>query len=114
MDHDITQYDLIPGLKNPTPELVEEWLISTQFQQSSIPTPFDLSSFWESMSMCSRFPLLSAVAMEAIWMPVASVDVEQRFSNYKHVLNDRRESLTEENTQRLVMLYRRCLIEYTH
>ena len=27
VDHDIAQYDLIPGLKNPSPELLEEWLI---------------------------------------------------------------------------------------
>ena len=45
--------------------------------------------------MRSRFPLLSAVAMEAIWMPVTSVDVESSLSQYKHLLNDRRESLTE-------------------
>ena len=41
----------------------------------------------------------------SIWMPVASVDVERSFSQYKHLLSDRRESLTEENTQRLAMLY---------
>ena len=46
--------------------------------------------------MCSRFPLLSAVAMEAIQMPVTSVDVERSFSQYKYLLNDRIESLTEE------------------
>ena len=59
--------------------------------------------FWEGMG--DRFPNLAAVASHAIWMPVASVNVERSFSQYKHLLNDRRESLTEENTKRLVMLY---------
>ena len=55
--------------------------------------------------MNTRFPNLAAIAVQAIWMPVASVDVERNFSQYKHILNDRRESLTEENTKRLVLLY---------
>ena len=38
-------------------------------------------------------------------MPVASVEVERSFSLYKHILNKRCESLTEENTKRLVLLY---------
>ena len=29
VNHDIAQYDIIPGLKNPSPELLEEWLIYT-------------------------------------------------------------------------------------
>ena len=61
--------------------------------------------------MRDRFPLLAAVAMEAIWMPVASVDVERSLSQYKYLLNDRRESLSEENTERLVMLYHNGDIE---
>ena len=55
--------------------------------------------------MTDRFPILSAIARDAIWMPVTSVDVERSFSLYKHLLNDRRERLTEENTKRLMMLY---------
>ena len=39
-------------------------------------------------------------------MPVTSVDVERSFSQYQHLLNLRRESLTEENIKRLVMLYK--------
>ena len=52
-----------------------------------------------------RFPLLAAIASEMIWMPVTSVEAERSFSNYKHIHNDRRESLTQENTKRLMMLY---------
>ncbi|XP_031415012.1 uncharacterized protein LOC116218253 [Clupea harengus] len=53
-----------------------------------------------------RFPGLAAVAQDAIWMPVdASVDVERSFSQYKHLMDDRREGLTEANTKQLLMLY---------
>ena len=55
--------------------------------------------------MTERYPLLSAIAMDAIWMPVASVDCECSFSLYKHILNDIRVSLTDENTKRLLLLY---------
>ena len=34
-----------------------------------------------------------------------SVDVERRFSQYKHLFNDRREEIIEENTKRLKMIY---------
>ena len=54
--------------------------------------------------MTNRFPILSSIARDTIWMPVTSVDVERSFSLYKHILNDRREGLTEENTKRLMML----------
>ena len=37
-------------------------------------------------------------------MPVTCIDVERGFSQYKNLLNNRRESLMEENTKRLVML----------
>ena len=49
--------------------------------------------------------MLAAIASEMIWMPVTSVEAERSFSNYKNILNDRRESLTQENTKRLMMLY---------
>ena len=45
-------------------------------------------------------------------MPVASVDVERSFSNYKHLMNDRRERLTEENTLWLMILYYNGDIEH--
>ena len=75
----------------------------TQLTRSAIPSSLNLPAFWQSVS--DRYPSLSAVALDAIWMPVASVDCERSFSQYKHLLNDRRESLSEENTKRLVMLY---------
>ena len=99
VDHDIAQFEDIPGLKILQLSFLRSVLrIYTPFQPSSIPTPKLLPAFWESMR--DRFPLLAA-----IWMPVASVDVEYSFSQYKHLLNDRREGLSEENTESLVMLY---------
>ena len=103
LEHDIAHYEVISGLKSPTAELHEEWLIYMQLQPNFIPTPFSLPSFWECMR--DRFPLLTVVALDAMWMPVSSVDVERSFSIYKHLLDDRREGLSEENTERLVMLY---------
>ena len=61
--------------------------------------------------MKTRFSNLAVIALQAIWMPVASVDVERSFSQYKYILNDRRESLTEENTKRLLLLYYNSDIE---
>ena len=58
-----------------------------------------------SGKVCDRFPNLATIASLMIWMPITSIDVERSFSQYKHILNDRRESLTEENTKRMVMLY---------
>ena len=55
--------------------------------------------------MQDRFPVLAPIATDAIWKPVTSVDVERSFSQYQHLLNDKRECLTEENTKRLLMLF---------
>ena len=100
---DLADFSAITALQNPSAELHEEWLIYTQLPPSAIPSPLDLPAFWESMS--DRYPQLSAVALDAIWMPAASVECEQSFSQYKHLLNDRRVSLSEEDTKRLQMLY---------
>ena len=102
LNHNIGDYTAIKSLQDPSPELLDEWLIYVQYRDE-LPNPLHISEFWEGMG--DRFPNLAAVASHAIWMPVASVDVERSFSQYKHLLNDRRESLTEENTKQLVMLY---------
>ena len=73
------------------------------FSPDDIPQPLDIPNFWKSMA--GRFRQLSEVALEAIWMPVSSVDVERSFSQYKHLLNDRRESLTQSNTKMMAMMY---------
>ena len=58
--------------------------------------------FWGGMHDCLAF--LSSITRDAMWLPVTSVDVERSFSQYKHLLHDRRETLTE-NTKRLMMPY---------
>ena len=102
LGNNIEEYGAIKALQDPLPELLEEWLIYTQYRDE-LPSPFSIPAFWKGMK--DRFPHLSTIGAAAIWMPVASVDVERSFSQYKHILNDRRESLTEQNTKRLVMLY---------
>ena len=103
LDHDIQVYgNFLKQLSNPAQELLEEWLIYTQYTNEGVSSLADLE-LWDSMS--SRFPLLARIATESIWMPVTSVDVERSFSNYKYILNDRRERLSEENTRCLIMLY---------
>ncbi|ESP02112.1 hypothetical protein LOTGIDRAFT_157260 [Lottia gigantea] len=92
LSHDIEQYQSMPSN-----ELVHEFQLYVQLTPDDIPDTFNVSAFWHSMSHC--FPLLAAVAKDAIWMPVASVDVERSFSQYKHLLDDTRESLTEEHTK---------------
>ena len=108
--HDIDDFSDMKALRNPSQELMEEWLIYTQLRQDSLYAALELPSFWKSME--GRFLLLSKIASEAIWMPVTSVEVEHSFSQYKHILNERRESLTDENTRRLVMLYYNGDIEH--
>ena len=55
--------------------------------------------------MHDRLPLLSSIARDAMWMPVTSVEGERSFSHYNHLHNDRRETLTEQNSKRLKMQY---------
>ena len=105
--HDIEHYRTIPELAAPSNELAHEFQMYCLY--NDVPDPLDLCSFWKSMS--HRFPLLAQVARKSIWMPVSSVDVERSFSEYKHILNDRREALTELNTKQLVMLYHNGDIE---
>ena len=82
--------------------MLEEWLIYTQYHDQ-LPNPLLIQKFWEGVR--NQFPLLSSIALAAIWIPVTSVDVEHSFSQYKHILNGQGESLIEENTKKLVMLY---------
>jgi glucose-6-phosphate isomerase len=89
--------------------LLEEWLIYVQYNCDELPNPFNVNEFWQGVK--TRFSNLAVIALQAIWMPVASVDVERSFSQYKYILNDRRESLTEENTKRLLLLYYNSDIE---
>lgn len=103
VSHDIGDYCAISAFRDPSSALLEEFLIYCRSPIDSLPNPMVLHEYWGGSS--DRFPILSSIARDAIWMPVTSVDVERSFSQYKHLLNDRREGLTEENTKRLMMLY---------
>jgi hypothetical protein len=103
LGHSLNDYSELPFLKTPSGATKAEWDIYTSMEHSYLPEVKDLGSYWSSMS--SRFPNLSKSALEAIWMPVSSVDVERSFSQYKHVMNDRRQNLTAEHTRQLSMLY---------
>ena len=48
----------------------------------------DLDKYWSEKSI--TLPNLSKVALIYIWLPVAGVDVERSFSNYKSILSERR------------------------
>ena len=91
--HDISDYSAIPSLKDPSSALLEKWLIYVQYSCDDLWSPFRVNEFWKGVHAC--FPNLTAIAMQTLWTPVASVDVERSYSQYKHILNDRRESLTE-------------------
>lgn len=93
--------------KSPSTELAQEF--DTYYKLQYIPVQLDLptrAKFWKSMG--ERFPLLSLVAQDVIWMPMSGVDVERSFSKYKHILNDRRENLTDHET---LVLYHNSDVE---
>ena len=80
-----------------------EWDLYMQIPAKDLPETPNLEAYWYGMK--TRFPIMSAIAKYVIWMPTTSVDVERNISQYKHLLDDRRESLTEVNTRTLMMLY---------
>ena len=80
LDLSIEKFTAIKTFQNPSPTLLEEWLIYLKFKEVevAIPNPLDLTAFWESLK--GRFPALSKIASEAMLMAVTSVDVERSFS----------------------------------
>ena len=80
LTHNIGDYTAIKSLEDPSPELLEEWLIYVQYREE-LPNPFQISEFWNRMK--DQFPNLAAIASNTIWVPVASVDVERSFSHYE-------------------------------
>ena len=89
---DISDYLEITAFESPPPALLEEFLIYCRSPIDSLPNPLVLFEYWGSMT--NRFPILSSIARDAIWIPVTSADAERSFSLYKHLLNDRRGGLT--------------------
>ena len=61
-----------------------------------------LDKFWCAQK--THFPAIAEAALESIWFPFSSVDVERSFSQYKTMMTDKRESMTEVTTKQWVML----------
>ena len=92
-------------MEDPTPEIRNDWDIYIKAaKEGDYPDneDFDLDLYWKGM--VQKAPILAPIARQLIWQRINSVDVERSFSQYKHVLTDRRESLTEAHTKQLLML----------
>lgn len=104
MEKRIESYMALKPLVNPPPDLSEEWTAYHHcVSKETLPTSKELHDYWKGMS--ARFPKVAELAVPFIYFPVSSVDTERSFSKYKTLLTDKRESLTEENTKRLTIMY---------
>ena len=76
LGHDIQVYgNSLKQLSIPSQQLLEEWLIYTQYTNEGVSSLADLEKCWDSMS--SRwFPLPARITTESIWMSVTSLDVK--------------------------------------
>ena len=93
LSHNISDYCAFKTLKNHHPLCLKSF-IYCRSPEDLLPNPLVLHD---------RLSLLSLI-VRAMWLPVTSVGVLGSFSQYKHLLNDRRETLTEKNSKRLMML----------
>nr|XP_057913311.1 uncharacterized protein LOC131107370 [Doryrhamphus excisus] len=104
MEKRIEAYTTLKPMANPSPELSEEWMAYQHcVSREPLPTDMELANYWRGMS--TRFPRVAEVAVPYIYFPVSSVDCERTFSKYKTLLTDKRETLTEQNTKRLAIMY---------
>lgn len=104
MKKQIEAYSTLKPLANPSAELSEQWLAYQQCVSRDPLTPdMEPANYWRGLS--ARFPRVAEVAVAFIYFPVSSVDCERRFSKYKTLLTDKRETLTELNTKRLAIMY---------
>ena len=85
-------------------ELAEELLIYSRTDIDSLPVHLKIEEYWKGIE--TRFPKLARIVNDAIWTPVSSVDVEWLFRMYKYLLDDHRESLTEQHTKQLTMRFK--------
>ena len=63
----------------------------------------DLDKYWNEKSI--TLPNLSKIALIYIWLPVAGVDVERSFSDYKNILSEKRMCLSEKSISMFNLLY---------
>jgi len=100
---DILSYTNIIEFQNPVNVLLEEWGIYCRMEEVIEEGELDLDKYWSEKSI--TLPNLSKVALIYIWLPVAGVDVERSFSNYKSILSERRMRLSEKSISMLNLLY---------
>ena len=86
---DIANYTAISALDEPSAELLDEWSVYKSSFRTQVAVPGDLTvtnlaASWKCLH--ERFPSLSAVAHDAIWLPVSSVDAERSFLQEKQTL----------------------------
>lgn len=104
LKHNLSTYSDIFEFKNPSNQLINEWnTYCNMVENFGVSVGFDLEKYWKDKLY--TLPVLSKIALVYIWIPVSAADVERSFSNYKHILDDRRRSLTEKNIARLNFLY---------
>lgn len=105
ISNDRTKYlDVLPELRDCT----DEW--STYLSIASTSLTKSPQEFWNAL--CTRLPKLSQAALTLLAVPPHSVDVERSFSKVKMLLTPQRRRLTEENVERLVMLYHNANLKH--
>jgi hypothetical protein len=99
----IISYTNIVEFQNPANVLLDEWSIYCRMEETIEEGELDLDKYWNEKS--TILPNLSKIALIYIWLPVAGVDVERSFSNYKSILSERRMRLSEKSISMLNFLY---------
>ena len=63
-----------------------------------------LSDWWTAMK--SEFPAIAQYALDYIWIPVSSAEVERSYSAFKNLFSDKRQNLTQSHVaDYLFMMY---------
>jgi len=99
----IILYVNIIEFQNPANVLLDEWSIYCRMEEIIEEGELDLDKYWNEKSI--TLPNLSKIALIYIWLPVAGVDVERSFSDYKNILSEKRMRLSEKSISMLNLLY---------
>ena len=99
----IISYVNIIEFQNPANVLLDEWSIYCRMEEIIEEGELDLDKYWNEKSI--TLPNLSKIALIYIWLPVAGVDVERSFSDYKNILSEKRMRLSEKSISMLNLLY---------
>lgn len=91
-------------LLTPHQNHVNQWLVFLRNTQNEpIPDPLDLCAYWKGMK--GQVPRVAEVALPYIFLPVSSLDAVRSYSKCKNLLTNKRESLSEENTKKITIMY---------